>query len=105
MATRPGRGASRRVSRRGGTLPGVPPRRLFFFEFARRTTPMLVLSRKPGETIHVGPGTTITVVQVRGHRVRNGIDAPAEVPLVRAELNGLPGRRAAEPPPPRPPPE
>jgi carbon storage regulator len=74
------------------------------FEFARRTTPMLVLSRKPGEKIHVGSGITITVVRIQGNRVRLGIDAPADVPLVRAELNGLPGRSAAEPPLPRPPP-
>jgi carbon storage regulator len=65
---------------------------------------MLVLSRKPGEKIHVGSGITITVVRIEGNRVRIGIDAPAEVPLVRAELNGLPGRSAAEPPLPRPPP-
>jgi carbon storage regulator len=74
------------------------------FEFARRTTPMLVLSRKPGEKIHVGSDITITVVRVEGNRVRIGIDAPADVPLVRAELNGVPRPSTAEPPPPRPPP-
>jgi len=66
---------------------------------------MLVLIRKPGEKIHFGFGITITVAQVRGNRVRICIDAPAEVPLVRAKLNGLPGRSAAdEPSLPRPPP-
>jgi carbon storage regulator len=65
---------------------------------------MLVLSRKPGEKIHVGSDITITVVRVEGNRVRLGIDAPAEVPLVRAELNGSAGRGAVERPPPRPPP-
>jgi carbon storage regulator CsrA len=65
---------------------------------------MLVLSRKPGEKIHVGTAITITVVRVEGNRVRIGIDAPADVRLVRAELNGLPGPSAAEPPLPRPPP-
>ena len=59
---------------------------------------MLVLSRKSGEKIHVGSDITITVVRVEGNRVRIGIDAPAEVPLVRAELNGVPGRSAVEPP-------
>ncbi len=66
---------------------------------------MLVLSRKPGEKIHVGTAITITVVQVEGNRVRIGIDAPADVRLVRAELNGLPGPTTAEPPLPRPPPK
>jgi carbon storage regulator CsrA len=74
------------------------------FEVARRTTTMLVLSRKPGEKILIGSGITITVVQVRGNQVRIGIDAPAEVRLVRAELNGLPGQSAAEPLLSRPPP-
>jgi carbon storage regulator len=64
---------------------------------------MLVLSRKPGEKIHVGSDITITVVRVDGNRVRIGIDAPAGVRLVRAELNDLPGPSAPEPPPPRPP--
>jgi carbon storage regulator len=62
---------------------------------------MLVLSRKPGEKIHVGPDITITVVRVQGNRVRLGIDAPAEVPLARAELNGLQARGPGARPPPR----
>jgi carbon storage regulator CsrA len=58
------------------------------FEFSRRTTPMLVLSRKPGEKIHVGSTITITVVHVRGNQVRLGIDAPDQVRILRAELVG-----------------
>jgi carbon storage regulator CsrA len=65
---------------------------------------MLVLSRKPGERIYVGSGITITVVRVQGNRVGLGIDAPADVRLLRAELDGLPGRSAAESSLPRPPP-
>jgi len=65
---------------------------------------MLVLSRKLGEKIHVGSEITITVLQVRGNRVRIGINAPAAVRLVRAELNGLAGQSAAEPVLSRPPP-
>ena len=37
---------------------------------------MLVLSRKPGERIHIGAGITITVVQVARDRIKLGIEAP-----------------------------
>ncbi len=48
---------------------------------------MLVLSRKPGEKIVLGDGITITLVHIKGNTVRLGIDAPADVAVVRAELN------------------
>ncbi len=47
---------------------------------------MLVLSRKVGERIRIGAGITITVVRVSGGGVRLGIEAPAELPVVREEL-------------------
>jgi carbon storage regulator len=47
---------------------------------------MLVLSRKPGEKIHIGAQITITVTEVKGNRVRVGIDAPGQVAIVRGEL-------------------
>ena len=47
---------------------------------------MLVLSRKPGEKVVIGNGITITVVEVTGHRIRVGIDAPEDVRILRAEL-------------------
>lgn len=47
---------------------------------------MLVLSRKPGEKIRVGAHITLTVIEVQGNRVRLGIDAPPEVPILRSEL-------------------
>jgi carbon storage regulator len=50
-----------------------------------------VLSRKPGERIHVGSGITVAVLQVQGNRVRIGIDAPGQVRILRAELAGGPG--------------
>ena len=47
---------------------------------------MLVLDRKLGETIRIGPDTVITVCRLtRGH-VRIGIDAPREVTVLRGEL-------------------
>lgn len=47
---------------------------------------MLVLSRKQGEKIVIGPNITLVVVGVQGDRVRLGIDAPPEVPILREEL-------------------
>jgi carbon storage regulator len=47
---------------------------------------MLVLSRKPGEQVVLGNGVTLTVVAVRGERVRLAFDAPAQVRIRRAEL-------------------
>ena len=47
---------------------------------------MLVLSRKLGETIVIGNGITVTVVEVKGERVRLGFTAPPEVSIHREEL-------------------
>ena len=47
---------------------------------------MLVLSRKVGERIRIGDGVVVTVVRVTGGGVRLGIEAPAEMPVVREEL-------------------
>jgi carbon storage regulator len=49
---------------------------------------MLVLSRKPGEKATIGNGIAVTVVEVKGNRVRVGIDAPNRVRILRAELDG-----------------
>jgi len=59
---------------------------------------MLVLSRKPGEKIHIGAGITITVIEIAGSKIRLGIDAPKEVPIFRAELSFLLDRIGAEAP-------
>ena len=47
---------------------------------------MLVLSRKRGESIHIGPDITLTLIEIKGNRVRMGIKAPDDVSLIRAEL-------------------
>jgi len=47
---------------------------------------MLVLSRERGETIVIGDDIKITVVDIRGEKVRLGIDAPARVPVHRKEV-------------------
>lgn len=47
---------------------------------------MLVLSRKPEQSIQIGEKIRITVVSVEGSRVRIGIDAPREMAIFRSEL-------------------
>ena len=48
---------------------------------------MLVLSRRVGEKIFIKEREiTITVVEIRGDKVRLGIDAPKEVSVHRAEV-------------------
>ena len=60
---------------------------------------MLVLSRKENESIIIDDRIEILIVKVQGDKVRIGINAPADVPIHRAELaqriaaenaNGLP---------------
>ena len=47
---------------------------------------MLVLSRKRDETIMIGDEIEITVVDIRGDKVRLGITAPKSVPVHRKEV-------------------
>lgn len=48
---------------------------------------MLVLSRKPGEKVHIDRDITVTILSVQGNRVRIGIDAPGDRRILRAELS------------------
>lgn len=47
---------------------------------------MLVLTRRPGQSILVGDGVELVVVRIEGDRVVLGIEAPREVRVVRTEL-------------------
>lgn len=47
---------------------------------------MLVLSRRESERIQLGDSIVVTVVKVTGDRVRLGIEAPADVLVLRSEL-------------------
>ena len=47
---------------------------------------MLVLSRRESERIKLGDSIVVTVVRVAGDRVRLGIDAPADMLVLREEL-------------------
>jgi carbon storage regulator len=57
---------------------------------------MLVLSRKLGESVQVGDGIVIRIVEVRRSRVRIGIEAPPSVRIRREEIAIQPGDRAYE---------
>ncbi len=47
---------------------------------------MLVLSRKKNESIVINNDITIVVVEIRGDKVRLGVEAPKEIPVHRREV-------------------
>jgi carbon storage regulator len=47
---------------------------------------MLVLSRKVNESIVINDDITITIVEIRGDKVRLGVDAPRDAPVHRREV-------------------
>jgi carbon storage regulator CsrA len=57
---------------------------------------MLVLTRKQQEQIHIGNNIVITILKTKGKTVRLGIQAPAEVPVLRGELANSFAEQSAE---------
>jgi len=57
---------------------------------------MLVLSRQSDETIIIGDNIRVTIVEVRGDKVRIGIDAPRDVTVHRQEIYDAIRRDAQE---------
>jgi len=55
---------------------------------------MLVLSRKRGERVVISDNIELTVVSIRGKRVKLGVTAPADVIIRRNDLS-QPGNREA----------
>jgi carbon storage regulator CsrA len=47
---------------------------------------MLVLSRKPDSSIHIGADIRVKILGIRGNQVKVGIEAPEAIPVWRAEL-------------------
>ena len=47
---------------------------------------MLILSRRPGESLTIGDDVVVTVVGVSGNQIRLGITAPREVRVLREEV-------------------
>jgi len=58
---------------------------------------MLVLSRKRDEQIVVGENVVITIIEIRGDKVRLGIEAPHHVPVHRSEVYDAIQRASAAP--------
>jgi carbon storage regulator len=52
----------------------------------RRLWEMLVLTRKPGQSIMIGEGVEVQVLSVAGEKVRLGITAPRDVSIFRNEV-------------------
>jgi carbon storage regulator len=48
---------------------------------------MLVLTRRPGESLLIGPDVVLTVLEVDGDRIKIGISAPRSVTILRQELS------------------
>ena len=47
---------------------------------------MLVLTRKPNESIMIGDQIELTILSVSGEKVRIGVEAPREIPVYRKEI-------------------
>jgi carbon storage regulator len=48
---------------------------------------MLVLSRKAGEKVVIDGNITVEIVRIQGNRITIGIEAPADVKILRGELD------------------
>lgn len=47
---------------------------------------MLILTRKVGETIVINENIRVTVLAIKGSQIRLGVEAPADVPVHRQEI-------------------
>lgn len=53
---------------------------------SEKEPPMLVLSRHRDESIMIGDDVVVTIVDIRGDKVRLGIEAPNDIPVHRQEV-------------------
>jgi carbon storage regulator len=53
----------------------------------KKEASMLVLSRQRDESIIIGDNIVVTIVDIRGDKVRLGINAPSEIPVHRREIH------------------
>lgn len=57
---------------------------------------MLILSRRVGETVHIGDHISLTVMHISGNKIRLGIETRTEVPILRGELRPRQGPQLIE---------
>jgi carbon storage regulator len=46
---------------------------------------MLILTRRPTQTLTIGNDVTVTILEIRGNRVRIGVNAPREIAVLRVK--------------------
>jgi carbon storage regulator len=64
---------------------------------ARRQRIMLILTRRPMQTVTIGNEVTVTVLKISGNRVRIGVNAPRDTTVLRMEsIKKARPRRAAD---------
>jgi len=47
---------------------------------------MLILTRRPTQTVTIGNDIAVTVLEIRGTQVRIGVDAPRDIAVLREEI-------------------
>lgn len=94
------RGAERVILERGPlarrTVLESLSRHLCVFNSHRNGVHMLVLSRRPNESLMINEDIKITVLEVRGDKVRLGIEAPTKHTIHRSEVTAAIQAAAAE---------
>lgn len=63
---------------------------------------MLIIARKVGEKFVIGDGhdkTTVVVIEIRGDKVRLGLEAPREIPIHRQEIQDIINKSRQDSPP------
>lgn len=47
---------------------------------------MLILTRKPGESLYIGDNVKVTIVEMKGNQIRVGVEAPSTLRIYREEI-------------------
>ena len=54
---------------------------------------MLILTRRPTQTVTIGKDVTVTILEIRGRQVRIGVTAPRDIAVLREEITEKPRPR------------
>ena len=55
-------------------------------KYVRRQWIVLILTRRPTQTVTIGNDITVTVLEIRGRQVRIGVNAPRDTAVLREEI-------------------